>query len=182
MEDREFSAGKLSEVTLDYFAQADDGTVFYLGEDVNEYKNGKVVGHRGAWLLGKHTQTPGIILPGNPKVGERFRAEDVPGITTEDDEVVSLTETARVPAGNYKDCLKVKEKPSDGGFGTGTYARGVGCVREVPEGGDVRLISHTTNSPAKTSIRNSAEPWCSPGPLGERSGPAGPRRPELRWR
>ena len=45
MEDREFENGKLAEVALDYFAQADDGTVYYLGEDVDEYKGGKVVGH-----------------------------------------------------------------------------------------------------------------------------------------
>src|SRR3954469_15502639 len=35
VEDREFENGELMEVTLDYFAQADDGTVYYLGEDVN---------------------------------------------------------------------------------------------------------------------------------------------------
>jgi hypothetical protein len=37
MEDREFESGKLSEITLDYFAQVDDGAVYYMGEDVDEY-------------------------------------------------------------------------------------------------------------------------------------------------
>ena len=114
MEDREFENGKLSEVTLDYFAQADDGTVYYLGEDVDEYKDGKVVGHSGAWLYGKQTKVPGVLMPGHPKVGDKFRSEDVPKITTEDNEVMSLSETVTVPAGTYQNCLKMKEVLSDG--------------------------------------------------------------------
>ena len=144
MEDREFESGKLAEITLDYFAQADDGAVYYLGEDVDEYKDGEVVGHSGAWLYGVQTKVPGLLMPANPKLGDRFRSEDVPKITTEDDEVLSLSETVTVPAGTYPDCLKLKEMLSDGGVEHKYYAKGVGCVREAPEGGDVVLKSHTT--------------------------------------
>jgi len=143
MEDREFENGKLSEITLDYFAQADDGTVYYLGEDVDEYRDGKVVGHSGAWLYGKQTRIPGVLMPGNPKVGDKFRSEDVPKITTEDNEVLSLSETVTVPAGTYQNCLKMKELLSDGVIEYKYYAKGVGCIRELPEGGDVALKSHT---------------------------------------
>jgi hypothetical protein len=143
MEDREFESGKLAEITMDYFAQADDGAVYYLGEDVDEYKDGKVVGHSGAWLYGVQTKVPGLLLPGNPKLGDKFRSEDVPKITTEDNEVVSLSENVTVPAGTYKDCLKIKEVLSDGVIEYKYYAKGVGCVREQPEGGDVVLKSHT---------------------------------------
>jgi hypothetical protein len=144
MEDREFENGKLSEVTLNYFAQADDGTVYYLGEDVDEYKDGKVFGHSGAWLYGKQAQVPGVLMPGNPKPGDKFRSEDVPKITIEDNEVISLSETVAVPAGTYQNCLKMKEVLSDGAVEYKYYAKGVGCIRELPEGGDVVLKSHTT--------------------------------------
>jgi len=144
MEDREFESGQLSEVTLDYFAQADDGAVYYLGEDVDEFKDGKVVSHSGAWLYGKQTKVPGIVMPGNPKPGDRFRSEDVPKITTEDCEVLSLSEAVTVPAGAYENCLKMKEMLSDGGVEYKYFAKGVGCVREVPAVGDVVLKSHTT--------------------------------------
>ena len=144
MEDREFEGGKLAEITLDYFAQADDGTVYYLGEDVDEYKDGKVVGHSGAWLYGKQTKIPGLLMPGNPTVGDKFRSEDVPKITTEDNEVLSLSETVTMPAGTYQNCLKIKEVLSDGGIEYKYYAKGVGCVRELPEGGDVVLKAHTS--------------------------------------
>ena len=144
MEDREFENGKLSEITLDYFAQADDGTVYYLGEDVDEYKDGKVVGHAGAWLYGVHTKVPGVLMPPDPKVGDKFRSEDVPKITTEDDEVLSLSETMTVPAGTFHNCLKLKEALSDGGIEHKYFAKGIGGIRELPEGGDVVLKSHTT--------------------------------------
>jgi hypothetical protein len=101
VEDRDYESGKLTEVTLDYFAQADDGTVYYLGEDVDEYRNGQVVGHSGAWLWGKDTQHPGVLMPAHPQVGDKFRAEDVPHITWEKDEVVSVSDTVTGPAGTY---------------------------------------------------------------------------------
>ena len=140
VEDREFENGKLSEVTLDYFAQADDGTVYYLGEDVNEYKQGKVVGHGGAWLLGLQTQKPGVLMPANPKLGDKFRSEDAPPITTEDDEVVGVADTVKVPTGTFKHCLKVKEVASDGDTEYKYYAKDVGCIQE---GADVKLKSHS---------------------------------------
>lgn len=147
MEDREFEDGELTEVTLDYFAQSDDGTVWYLGEDVDEYKDGKVSGHSGAWLYGKDTQTPGVILPGKPKVGDRFKSEDVSATISESDEVVSISETVKTPAGIYHDCVRVREALADGSIEFKCYAKGVGVVQEqVPPDGDVLLKSHTTTA------------------------------------
>ncbi len=144
MEDREFKDGKLAEVTLDYFAQDDEGNVYYLGEDVDEYENGKVVNHEGAWLLGKDTQNPGVIIPAHPKVGDKFKSEDVNKEIYEEDEIVSVSETVSVPAGTYENCVKVKETLADGTTEFKFHAPGVGWVREVPQGGDEVLISHTT--------------------------------------
>ena len=144
VEDREFKNGALEEVTLDYFAQDDEGTVYYLGEDVDEYEEGKVKGHSGAWLFGRDTDRPGVILPAHPKVGDRFKSEDVNKQIHEEDEVVAVGETISVPAGTYPNCVKVKEVLADGDIEFKFYAPGVGVVREVPAGGDVVLKSHTT--------------------------------------
>jgi len=141
VEDREFEAGELKEATLDYFAQADDGTVYYLGEDVDDYEDGQVVGHEGAWLYGVHTKRLGVIMPANPKVGDTFQPENVPGITVENARVVSLSETVTVPAGMYTNCLRVREA-HDGEVEFKYYAPGVGLVKELPEDGEVNLISH----------------------------------------
>lgn len=142
MEDREFENGELAEIATDYFAQDDNGTVYYLGEEVDEYENGKVTGHSGAWMLGKDTQVPGVILPGRPKVGDQFKTEDVSAEIDEADQVVSLTESVTVPAGTFNNCVTVREKLADGSTEFKYYAKGVGVVREIPGVGDVVLISH----------------------------------------
>jgi len=142
VEDREFINGVLAEVTLDYFAQDDNGTVYYLGEDVDEYKDGQIVGHDGAWIFGRDTQSPGILLPGQPKIGDKFMSEDVSKSINEYDEIVSLSETGTTPAGTYKSCLKLKEVLADGEVEYKYFAKGIGVVREVPADGDVLLISH----------------------------------------
>jgi hypothetical protein len=146
VEDREFAHGKLSEVALDYFAQADDGTVYYLGEDVDQYRNGKVVGHEGSWLLGKQTWQLGVLMPPHPKVGDRFRSEDVPGVTREDDEVLSVSETVTVAAGTYQNCVKIKEHLSDGKTEYKFYAPGTGCVKEAEFDGALELQEHQANN------------------------------------
>jgi hypothetical protein len=142
VEDREFEDGKLAEVALDYFAQSDDGTVYYLGEDVDEYKGGKISGHSGAWLYGEQTQTPGVLMPAQPKAGDKFKPEDVPKVTWEEDEVVALGETVSVPAGKFTGCVKIREKLSDGKTEFKYYAPGVGCVKEVEEDAEFVLKSH----------------------------------------
>ena len=143
-EDRAFLNGELEEVATDYFAQDDEGNVYYLGEDVDEYKNGKVASHDGAWMLGKDTQTPGVLLPAHPKVGDKFKSEDVSKKISETDVIISLSETVTVPAGTYKNCLKIAEHPVGEDVEFKYYAPGVGVVREVPAGGDEQLISHKT--------------------------------------
>jgi len=114
-----------------------------LGEDVDEYKNGVVSGHSGAWLLGKDTKTPGVLMLAHPKVGDQFMSENVPKITWEKDTVVSLSETVTVPAGTFANCIKVKEKASDGTTEYKFYAPDIGCIKEVESGGGLLLVTHT---------------------------------------
>lgn len=145
VEDRTFAGGKLEEIALDYFAQSDDGTVYYLGEQVDNYKGGKVANHDGTWLYGVHTKKLGILMPARPALGDRFRSKDVPGITRENDEVVSISETVTVPAGTYTNCVKVKEVLSDGKVEYKFYALKVGVVRELPVDGQVDLRTHSVD-------------------------------------
>ena len=158
MEDRMFLNGELEEVATDYFAQDDFGTVYYLGEDVDEYANGKVISHDGAWLLGKDTQKIGVILPAHPKVGDRFKSEDVSKDINESDEVIAVNETVKVPAGTFTGCVKVEEHLADGTTEYKYYAPGVGVVREVPSNGDEQLISHNGIPKKTSSAKSSAAP------------------------
>jgi hypothetical protein len=90
---------------------------------------------------------PGVLFPAKPTVGLKFMSEDVSAEITESDEVMSLTETVVVPAGTYKDCVKIKETLGDGSIEYKYYAPGVGVVREVPSDGDELLISHNGSKP-----------------------------------
>jgi hypothetical protein len=148
-EDRAYEDGQLHEVALDYFAQDDAGNVYYLGEDVDNYKDGKVVSHNGSWLTGKDTPAPGILFPAADtlKIGLIWRSEDVSSDITEKDEIVSLSETVVTPSGTYTNCIKVKETTPDSPPEFKYYAKNVGVVREQPASGDELLISHKSIAP-----------------------------------
>jgi len=141
--DSAFLNDTLVEVAKDYFAQSDAGDVYYFGEDVDNYVNGQFANHDGSWLFGVNTNTVGLFLPAGPSVGQKFRSEDVPGITTESDEVIAVSESITVPAGSYTNCVKVKEILSDGAIEYKLYAPGVGIVKEISEDGAIELQTHT---------------------------------------
>src|SRR5438067_978657 len=142
--DKDFVGGQLEEITFDYFAESDDGGVYYFGEDVDEYQNGKVIGHSGAWHYGVNTDFLGLIIPGRPQVGQKFQAENVPGITKEDDEIVSVTATVKLAIGAFKNAVKIKESYPDGSVEYKYYVPSVGTVTEIAPDGTVNLRQHTS--------------------------------------
>ncbi len=141
VEDRAFAGGELVERTLDYFAQESDGTVLYLGEHVDNYEDGRVADHDGTWLYGRDTKTAGVAMPADPRVGTRFRFEDVPGITTESNTVTARLSSLRVRGKTYRDVIRIREviQPDDE-VEDKYYARGIGVIREVPPDGRVELV------------------------------------------
>ena len=48
-----FLGGSITEVAYDLYAQADDGSVWYFGEDVFDFRDGAIVVTEGTWLAGK---------------------------------------------------------------------------------------------------------------------------------
>lgn len=144
IEDREFEEGTLKERTLDYFAQGDGGTVYYLGEHVDNYEDGRVVDHDGTWLYGKQTERMGVGMPARPRVGSRWKHEDVPGITTERDRVVAILRKVEVRGKTYRRVLKVRERiEPEGEREIKLYAPGVGNISERPPDGRLDLVRCT---------------------------------------
>ena len=141
--DSAFVSSQLVEVAHDYFAQSDNGDVYYFGEDVDLYTNGQITSHEGAWRFGVNTTTLGLLFPATPKVGDKFRSESVPGVTQENDEVVSVSETVTVPTGTYQNCVKIREMIPGEADEFKLYAPGVGVIQEIPADGQVALKSHT---------------------------------------
>jgi hypothetical protein len=141
VEERESQAGELVEVSRNYFAiHAKTGDVYYFGEDVDIYRKGRVVGHEGAWRHGSNGAHFGLMMPGAPRVGLRFYQELARGIAMDRAEIVSVTDTAKTPAGVFEGCVRTKEttplEPLAREYKM--YAPGIGLIKD----GDLLLVSH----------------------------------------
>jgi hypothetical protein len=123
-----FVGGRLREVAIDYFAQADDGSVWYFGEDVANYEDGRVADHDGSWLAGEDGPA-GMIMPGQPKVGDVYRPENIPGMVFEQDTVKATDETVPGPRGPVGDVAMVQELLMDGTVEEKAFAPGYGEFR-----------------------------------------------------
>ena len=134
VQDREFNAdGRLVELTRDYYAiDAATNDVYYFGEDVDNYdKNGKISGHEGSWLSGVKGAKFGLMMPANPKTGQRFYQEQAPGVAMDRVEIASITATVTVPAGKFTRVVHVIETtPLESGKSEKWYATGVGMVKD----------------------------------------------------
>jgi hypothetical protein len=142
----EFEDGELVESTLDYYAQHHDGTVYYMGEHVDDYEDGEVVGHSGQWLAGEGDALPGVFMPATPALGDVFEQERAPGIAEDRSTVVSVDDTVTVAAGSFEGCLRTEdEDPLGGSREFKQYCRGVGLIREEAEDGSstLELVSRT---------------------------------------
>jgi len=133
VEEREWKDGKLYEVARNYFVMCEaTKDVFYFGEDVDFYENGKIVKHDGSWLAGVGANKAGLMMPGTPKVGMKYYQEIAPGVAMDRAEIVSVSETCKTPAGTFTKCLKVKEGSAMEPLVTEYkyYAPGVGLIRD----------------------------------------------------
>jgi hypothetical protein len=124
VEEREWENGVLAEVSRNFFVQAPDGTVCYYGEEVDDYKNGKIVGHDGAWRAGVGQNKPGVIMPAQPAMGQIYQQEVAPGVAMDQAEHVAIGQSFTTPAGTFHDVLLVKETPPS----TKRYQRGIGLI------------------------------------------------------
>src|SRR6266513_258867 len=141
--DRGYVDGVLTEDTLDWFAQDTDGNVWYFGEDTKELDaNGNVISTEGSWQAGVNGAQPGIIMEADPRVGDRYQQEFAPDVAEDMARVLSLSESATVPYGEFDGLLLTKEwSPLEPGtIDHKFYAQGVGLVQSLAlRGGRERL-------------------------------------------
>jgi hypothetical protein len=132
VEERETKGGQLVEVSRNFFAiSKKTGDVYYFGEDVEMYKNGRVTGHEGAWLSGINGARFGLIVPGKPRVGDRYQQEMAPRVAMDRAEVVTVTETLQTPAGTFKNCMRTRETSGlESGSEDKLWAPRVGLIKD----------------------------------------------------
>src|SRR5262245_49666191 len=94
LEGRETKKGQLIEVSRNYFA-TDPATldVYYFGEDVDNYRDGKIVHHESAWLSGVKGARFGLMIPGRPAAGDRYYQELAPEVAMDRVEIVATDAT-----------------------------------------------------------------------------------------
>ena len=152
VEEREFEDGQLIEVSRNFFAVCRaTSDVFYFGEEVDDYEDGKVVGHGGAWRADKEGCKPGILMPGTVLLGARHYQEIAPN-ALDRAEVIADDVTMKTPAGTFRNCIRVKEtsplEPGDVCFKT--YAPGIGLIQDE----DLLLTAHSNGPKNPTALRD----------------------------
>ncbi len=120
-----YTNGRLVEVALDFYAQADDGSVWYFGEEVDNYEDGVLANHDGTWLAGRDGP-PGMIMPANPKVGDVYRPENIPDLVFEEATVKAVGLTEPGPRGPVSGAIRIEAKLLGGSSEEKIYAPGYG--------------------------------------------------------
>jgi len=155
VDDRVFANGDLKEDTDDWYAQARDGNVWYLGEEVKDYESfdgdkprkPELVSISGSFKEGRNGDRAGVIFQASPRVGQVYleefslgNAEDATMILSttyaygrdrELDRFVPRQLAERFCSGG--DCVVTSNYSllEPGVFGRKYYARGIGVFFEV---------------------------------------------------
>jgi hypothetical protein len=145
LEEKAIEDGELAEISKNYFAVcAETNDIFYFGEDTDWYKDGKIVSHEGTWLAGDDNAKPGMIMPGEAKIGLKYYQELAPGLDEGRAEVISLNEVLDTPVGKIKNVLKTEEttplEPGEKEYKF--YAPGIGLVQD----NTLKLVNYTAGS------------------------------------
>ena len=117
--------GRIQEVAYDLYAQADDGSVWYFGEDVADFEDGAIVSKEGTWFAGKDGPAA-MIMPSGPKVADTYRTENTPGIAFEEVTVKKVGKTLDGPLGTVEGGLVAEELHMDGKTEVKLFAPGYG--------------------------------------------------------
>jgi hypothetical protein len=137
---REWVDGLLIEQSHDYYAQRNDGSVWTMGEEVDNYKGAKLVDHSGTWLAGEDGAAPALVMPGDARV-------DNPPIT---EDVLDLAEVSRYQVQSRHESTTTPSGPVDNGLLLGAIERnvptknlfvpGIGAVFSKSGAAEVHLV------------------------------------------
>ncbi|MEU6380367.1 hypothetical protein [Streptomyces sp. NPDC046909] len=136
-----YSDGRIEEVAVDWFAQADDGSVWYLGEDVFNYADGVVADTEGTWQAGRDGAPGAMIMPAHPAKGDVYRPENLPGVVFEEVRVKATGQTVEGPYGKVAGAITVHELHMDGSTEDKVFAPGYGEFSTGSVDGDLEAVS-----------------------------------------
>jgi len=120
-----YLGGRIHEVAYDFYAQADDGSVWYFGEDVFNFADGAIANTHGTWLAGRDGPAA-MIMPADPAVGMVYRPENIPGLVFEEVTVQAVDQALDGPFGPIRGGIVVRELHMDGATEDKTFAPAYG--------------------------------------------------------
>jgi hypothetical protein len=142
VEEREWEDGELVEVSRNWFARCQETSdIYYFGEDVDDYEDGDIVGHEGAWRSGVDGALPGIIMPGTFLLGAKYFQEIAPGVALDRGRNVSMGLDVVTPAGTFSRCVGVMDTNAlepDAEGDPKVYCPGIGIVMDE----DLALVEY----------------------------------------
>ncbi|HYX78615.1 MAG TPA: hypothetical protein VE727_04570 [Solirubrobacterales bacterium] len=135
--------GKPREVTNDWYAQDRHRNVWYFGENTRELdRHGHVKTREGTWKTGRDGARPGILFPGQPRVGQKARQEYYKGHAEDHFKILDVDAHVSTPYVSTHHAVRTKEwTPLEPGVVDNKYyVRRVGDVKEkTVKGGTERL-------------------------------------------
>ncbi len=153
--DTAYADGLLVEDTLDWYAQDDEGNVWYLGEIATNYNyddDGNFIGtdFDGSWQTGVDGAQPGWIMRAAPTAGDDYFQEFYAGVAEDEGEVIATGLHVDTDFGSFDDVVKILDTSAlDPGVGAYKYyAPGFGLVLEeeiVFSQDEPELVSEITN-------------------------------------
>lgn len=140
---------ELVEIARDWYAQDNDGNVWYFGEEVENYEEGVLVDTDGSWEAGIDDAVPGLMMKADPQVGDSYYNEYYEDEAVDQSEVLSVTASISTEYGDFTECVKTKDWTDlEPGIAEHKYyANGIGLVYEIKvEGGtgSIELVAIQT--------------------------------------
>ena len=151
----------LAENTFDYYAQDSAGNVWYMGEDTFTCQGaGNCTPQEGGWIAGVNGAQPGIIMLAEPRSGDSYKQEYLPGVAQDEGMVTSVGVTAKMTRddayqASYSNCIVTKEWSvlERGSVEYKTYCPNVGVVQTVEHHGKVVTTELTSVSSSADALR-----------------------------
>ena len=142
-----YTHGKATEITDDWYAQDNDGNIWYFGENTASIHNGKK-DTSGSFEAGRDGADAGIAMPAHPEVGLTYREEYYAGHAEDRTKVLALDQQVQAPAGHFTGAILTDDtspiEPDVSEYKL--YAKGVGPVVAVSVSGEAEredLVKYT---------------------------------------
>ena len=116
---------RIVEYALDWYGQADDGSVWYFGEDVFSYEDGALASRHGTWLVERDGPLA-MIMPASPAIGNVYRVENIPAQVFEEVKVTDIATTLDGPSGPITGGMTGKQLHMNASYSDKIFAPGYG--------------------------------------------------------